>query len=52
MKQPNGMDIMETLIRLLAEQEHLIITYTLVDRFGNIRKRSTKDSPTTPPNQL
>lgn len=31
-KQPNGADILATLIRLLAEQEGVTITYELEER--------------------
>ena len=50
MKEPNGIDLLATLIHLLADQEGAIITYELVDDFGNVRKGCTTASPTGHPN--
>lgn len=51
MKEPNGMDLLATLIELLADQEGVIITYELVDKDGNLRKVKTSGTPKVHPSQ-
>ena len=45
--QPNGLDLMSTLLKLLAEQEGVEITYTLTDGKTCVRKTTGKNTQET-----
>ena len=44
MKEPNGVDLLSTIIKLYADQEGVIIKYRLIDtKSGKIIEKSTED---------